>query len=266
MATVELPNHTSAERGERIDIAQGLGRRVWRLVGSERMAIGVALVALAARLWGIGFGLPYAVHPDEPVVNGTVVSMLHNHTFDPSTFIYPSLLYYLLAGIALLYQFVSGTTIGPPPDQTGLGLYPNPEAVLWMRIGVALLCVVAVAVVYRSAHTLVGAWAALGGALLRALTPLHIIQSQIATTDGVSATGMALVAAACIWAVRSARREAFWVAGIALGVATGIKYQVAIGGVMLLAAYAVVLWRRRCGPRHRSAGRPSLRLARRCSS
>ncbi|HEU5439120.1 MAG TPA: phospholipid carrier-dependent glycosyltransferase, partial [Ktedonobacterales bacterium] len=242
MATVEIPNAASDER---MEVAFGPGQRVWQMVVAERVTIGVSLVALAARLWGIGFGLPYAVHPDEPVVNGTVVSMLQRHAFDPATYIYPSLLYYVLAAIALLYQGVTGTTIGMPPDQTGLGLYPNPDAVLWMRIGVALLCVVAVTAVYRVGRTLVGPWAALGGALLLAFSPLHIIQSQIATTDGVSATGMVLVAATSVWAVRSARREAFWAAGVALGVAAGIKYQVAIGGVMLLAAYGIVLLRRR---------------------
>lgn len=242
MATVEIPNAAS---GEHMEVVLGLGRRVWRVVVAERVTIGVSLVALAARLWGIGFGLPYAVHPDEPVVNGTVVSMLQRHTFDPATYIYPSLLYYVLAAIALLYQLFTGTTIAMPPDQTGLGLYPNPDAVLWMRIGVALLCVAAVTAVYRVGRTLVGPWAALGAALLLAFSPLHIIQSQIATTDGVSATGMVLVAAASVWAVRSARRDAFWTAGLALGFAAGIKYQVAIGGVMLLAAYGVVLRRRR---------------------
>lgn len=223
--------------------AQRLSARVGHALWAERVTLAVAALALALRLWGINFGLPYAVHPDEPVVVGTVLHMLRVPTANPGTFIYPSVLYYYLAVIGLLYQGVTGHLIGSPPGTTGLGLYPNPDAILWMRVGVALLGVAAVAVVYRTGRMLAGPWPALGGALLLAFSPLHIIQSQIATTDGVSATGITLLAACCVLALGTESRRAFWFAGAALGLATGIKYNVAAGGVMLIAVLGIVLWR-----------------------
>ncbi|MFI5274176.1 MAG: glycosyltransferase family 39 protein [Ktedonobacterales bacterium] len=240
MASVDM-----AERVPPLGAAslRGTGARVWRALTAERVTISVSVLALLLRLWGINFGLPYAVHPDEPVVNGTVLHMLRVPTANPDTFIYPSGLYYYLVVIASLYQLITGHLIGSPPDTTGLGLYPNPDAIIWMRVGVALIGVAAVAVVYRTTRALVGPWPALGAALLLACSPLHIIQSQIATTDGVSATGVTLLAACCVLAVRTESRRAFWFAGIALGLATGIKYNVAVGGVMLLAAFGVVYWR-----------------------
>ena len=37
-----------------------------RLSGQRLMLLGLVLLALALRLWGIGFGLPRTYHPDEP--------------------------------------------------------------------------------------------------------------------------------------------------------------------------------------------------------
>ncbi len=254
MASVEM---ASGMPFTRTAVARRLRSQVGRALWAERITLAVSALALALRLWGINFGLPYAVHPDEPVVVSTVLHMLRGPTANPDTFIYPSALYYFLAVIALLYQGVTGQLLGTPPGTTGLGLYPTPGAILWMRVGVALLGVAAVAVVYRTARMLAGSWPALGAALLLAFSPLHIFQSQIATTDGVSATGITLLAACCVLAAQTESRRAFWFAGAALGLAAGIKYNVAAGGVMLLAALGIVLWRehrRRAEGVHRAEG------------
>lgn len=216
--------------------------RIWQAIVAERGTIAIALVALAVRLWGINFGLPYKSHPDEPVVFGTVVFMLRNGTANPHTFIYPSGLYYIFVLIGAIYQLVTGTSLGYPTDGTGFGLYPDPGTVLSMRVGTVLLGVAAVAVVYRTARAFAGRWPAAVGALLLALAPLHVDQSQVATTDGASATGIALCAACATLAARTGRREAFWFAGIAIGVATGIKYNTLAGASMIAVAYALVLW------------------------
>ncbi len=216
---------------------------LWQVIVAERGTIALASVALAVRLWGIGFGLPYESHPDEPVVFSTVVFMLRNGTANPHTFIYPSGLYYTFALIGTIYQLVTGTHLDYPTDAAGMGLYPNPGAVLSMRVGTVLLGVAAVVVVYRTARAFAGTWPAAAGALLLALAPLHVDQSQVATTDGASATGFALCAACATLAARTGRREAFWFAGIAIGVATGIKYNTLAGAAMIAVAYGLVLWR-----------------------
>lgn len=235
---------SSADVQVRAQTKQRLAQTLLVMVRREWVAIALCVLALGLRLWGINFGLPYSYHPDEHVVNGTAVQMLHNGTANPGTFTYPSGLYYILVCILALYQFVTGHTVGTPPSESGIGLYPEPNAILLTRIAVALFGVAAVLIVYLAARMFTGPWLAAGGALLLAVSTSSIMQSQIATTDLPSATGLVLTAACCVLAVRTERAWPFWCAGAALGIAAGLKYNVATGGVMLAVAYAIVAWRR----------------------
>lgn len=243
---------SSADVQVRAQTKRRLAQMLLVAVRREWVAIALCVLALGLRLWGINFGLPYAYHPDEPVVNGTAVRMLHNGTLNPGTFTYPSGLYYILVCILALYQFVTGHAVGTPPPESGIGLYPEPTAILLTRIAVALFGVAAVLIVYLAARMFTGPWLAAGGALLLAVSTSSIMQSQIATTDLPSATGLALTAACCVLAVRTERAWPFWCAGAALGIAAGLKYNVAVGIVMLAVAYAVVAWRRMHRPDHES--------------
>lgn len=206
-------------------------------------ALFVGIVAFAMRLWGLNFGLPYSTHPDEPVVIGTVADMLHGHTLNPNTFLYPSGLYYYLYAVGSIYQLVMGHPIGEPPVYMALGLYPTADAVLWMRLSTSVLCAFAVVLVYLTARLMAGQWPAIGGALLLAFSPFHINISQIVTTDGVSATCMALIAFFSVLALRNGRPWAFNAAALAVGLAAGVKYNAAAGGIMWFVALAIYLWR-----------------------
>src|SRR5579859_3719923 len=62
-------------------------------------------VALALRLGGIAFGLPYVFHSDEPTHVGEAIRLI-NGTTDALSFANPSLYKYLLAGLF-------DATIGP---------------------------------------------------------------------------------------------------------------------------------------------------------
>jgi hypothetical protein len=222
--------------------------RSWKPPASRlrRVLVPLALllgITLAVRLWGLAYGLPYMSHPDEPVVIETIVAMLQHHTLNPHDFTYPSALYYLAAPVGIVYELLAGKTLGTIPPTTGIGLYPDPAAVLAMRVEVMVLCSAAIVVVYGVARGRYGPLAAFLAALLLALAPLHIMLSQTVTTDGPAATGMALAAALSMLAVTSGRREVFWVAGIAVGVAAGLKYNAAAAGIMVVAALVMVRWR-----------------------
>src|SRR5213592_2958432 len=54
------------------------------------------LVAFAVRLWGIGWGLPYVDHPDEPQVADAALGMVRRSDWNPRFFDYPSLYLYAL--------------------------------------------------------------------------------------------------------------------------------------------------------------------------
>lgn len=243
---------SGADVQARAQTKQRLAQTLLVTARREWVAIALCVLALGLRLWGINFGLPYSYHPDEPVVNGTAVRMLHNGTLYPGTFTYPSGLYYILVAILAVYQLVTGHSVGTPPFESGVGLYPEPTAILVTRIAVALFGVAAVLIVYLAARMFTGPWLAAGAALLLAVSTSSIMQSQIATTDLPSATGLALTAACCVLAVRTERAWPFWCAGAALGIAVGLKYNVATGGVMLAVAYVVVTWRRMHRPGHES--------------
>ena len=77
---------------------------------SFEIAAGVVLAgALAIRLVGINWGLPYLSHPDEPVNYGVFHAMVHDRTLNPHFFNYPSLFFDIQA-------FVHGITgSGPVP-------------------------------------------------------------------------------------------------------------------------------------------------------
>lgn len=212
--------------------ASGSRRVVWR------NALLLSVVAVAARLWGLNFGLPYSTHPDEPVVIGTVVDMLHAHSLDPNTFLYPSGLYYYLFAVGSIYQLVTGHPIGEPPTYMALGLYPTPDAVMLMRLATSFVCALAIVLVYLTARLIAGEWPAIGGALLLAFSPFHLNLSQIVTTDGVSATCMALLAFFSALALRNGRVWTFYAAAVAAGLAAGVKYNAAAGGIM----WAVALY------------------------
>ena len=68
----------------------------------------VLLVALAARVWGLGFGLPYAnSRVDETAVAGPAVQFLSG-TFGPPDFMYPTGFLYTVALVVLVTTVLQG--------------------------------------------------------------------------------------------------------------------------------------------------------------
>ena len=64
----------------------------------QRLALpAIALVALGLRLWGITFGLPAIYRPDENVVVGRAMGVLHG-VVDPRFADWPHLYFYASAG------------------------------------------------------------------------------------------------------------------------------------------------------------------------
>ncbi len=67
----------------------------------------ILLVALALRVWGIGFGLPNAnARPDETSVAGPAVTFLSGE-FEPPHFMYPTGFMYALSGAYVVYYHVT---------------------------------------------------------------------------------------------------------------------------------------------------------------
>src|SRR3954468_17434563 len=74
--------------------------------------LAVLVVATAVRLPALTAGLPYITYVDEGHVLHHVNYLLAHHTWEPDTYSYPSLPFYLIAGAALtdspVYALVHG--------------------------------------------------------------------------------------------------------------------------------------------------------------
>lgn len=186
--------------------------------------------------------LPLVFHPDEPTNLGVLLRMLARHDPNPHFFDYPSLFFTL--------------NLLPYPVLALLGAVPPPQAISTLAIGVtrtadstvfvvgrsvtllcALLCVL---LLYRAVRLLGGSRVAgAAAALLLALSPTMVGNSAYLTPDVPATAGVTGVLLASAWLLREPSARRFVVAGIAVGVATALKYNAVLSfGVVIAAALA----------------------------
>ena len=85
----------------------------------------ILLLALFLRLYGLGFSLPYTIHPDEPNVVDHAVATIKTGDWNPHWFIYPSGYHYLQVGVQtlqLLWGIARGVYSSPAdlPDSSSI--------------------------------------------------------------------------------------------------------------------------------------------------
>lgn len=173
--------------------------------------------ALALRLWGINFGFPAIYRPDEDVVVGRAMGILHG-VIDPHFTNWPHLYMYLSAAwLALTSPLFT--------------LFGRGAPYLAVRLLDAALGAATVIVVYRLGRRGYGELAGLLAAVLLAVAFLPVRDSHFATIDIpltlVCTTGL-LVALQLAEKETTGRRV---LGGILLGLAASVKYN----GALLLA-------------------------------
>lgn len=182
--------------------------------GGPRLALATVLAAaLALRIPGLEYGLPYAtlLNPDEQSIVPRAWKMVHGGGPDPHWFDYPTFVLYLFA-----------------PFQA----WQDRPSVLAARIVVLVLALGAVAASWWLGKRAYGALAGTVAAAVVAVETTHVLYSHMAVTDVPLTLGIAASLALMI----SGRLE--W-AGLAAGLATGAKYP----GVFLLVPLLVAGWR-----------------------
>jgi 4-amino-4-deoxy-L-arabinose transferase-like glycosyltransferase len=189
-----------------------------------RLACLTAL-ALALRLWGIAFGLPYIYTFDEPTSIGEALGLIHGTT-DALSFANPPLYKYILVGLfGSLVGFQRLAEVGDTP------LY------LIARATSAVLGALTVPVVYWLAWLLRGRQAGLIAAGLAAATYLLTRESHFGVNDALATLcATAALAASVRVACRGTRRD-YLMAGVGLGLAFAAKYQAAAILVPLMLAH-----------------------------
>ncbi|MGD8330287.1 MAG: glycosyltransferase family 39 protein, partial [Acidobacteriota bacterium] len=198
------------------------------------LAIGGA--AFALRFIGLSWGLPFDLHPDEPVILEIVERMGAGTTLNPGFFVYPGFFIYQVFALGRAVAALGGG---------------YPQLLYAARLLTAAYSLATVGFVYllgaRLGGRLLGAVAALLTATMGALT----LQAHYAVTD----TPATALATATLWIAlrayqRGSRAELLAAAALA-GLAVSTKYSVAPVcvapwiGAMALAHPAGASWTRR---------------------
>ena len=232
--------------------------RVRRRIGLAGVALAAVLaLALALRLAGVAWGLPFSfVNADESMVVPKAFAAARGH-LNPQFFFYPSLYFYLAgatyAAAAPLF-WLSGS--GGFLTQTSFVVDPGPYFLLARLLSVAM-GTASVYLLYRLGREAYGRAAGLAAALFLAVAPLHVAYSHMAVTD-VTATAfslLALVLLARAAGARPARPGGLpWLVlgAVAAGLATSTKYN--LGMLILPATVAAVFACREEAARRVAAG------------
>jgi len=214
-----------------------------KFAASPLPLLGVLLLALALRVWGLTWGLPsathyFSYHPDETVVllkSSVTMNVFAGHLL-PHYYHYGSLQFYLVCFANTLAALFGGVDIVPKDFSVW---YPQ-----WAKmylIGRTLTVGMGIGTVwatYAVGARLFGRRAGLVAALLLAVMPLHVQHSHFLTVD-VPATFWVLLS--LLWSVRLATDDAkplraALLAGVFAGLAAATKYNMALAVLPLLAA------------------------------
>ena len=191
-------------------------------ISRRRLAVtGIAVAALALRLWGINFGLPAIYRPDEDVVVGRAMGALHG-VLDPHFANWPHLYMYISAAwLALLKPLFP--------------LFGPAAPYLVVRLLDAAIGSATVLMLYRLGRRAYGELTGVLAALFLAVAFLAVRDSHFATID-------IPLAFACVAGLNVAfelseldRTRYQVMAGVLAGLAASVKYN----GALLLASVAV---------------------------
>ncbi len=190
--------------------------------------VGIVLTALALRVIGVGWSLPYVDHPDEPAIVGVMLRMVQGD-LNPKHFFYPTLIMYLQA-LVFKGHFWWGTLTGMYGDSFTL---PNsvhfytsiPQAFVWSRTITALLGTTTVLALATWSRRFIGKREGLLAAALLAWSAWAIIHDHYITVDGPSALFGLLALLAAFQILHNGTWREYLLAGLLIGLAAGTKYQ-----------------------------------------
>jgi 4-amino-4-deoxy-L-arabinose transferase-like glycosyltransferase len=212
---------------------------------------GLTLGAFALRVFGISDNLPYTSNPDEPAVADRALRILQTGDYNPHYFVYPNLYTYMQAAVYLprFFLLVSSGAL------ENLGQVVPTDFYLWGRLLTALLGTLTVPLVFLAARRLYGTTVGLIAVAFMATNTVHLVYSQVITTDVPATffTALSLYAIARLLPPAAAKdghgtgylllpsRSLYIFAGIAMGLAVGTKYNSALVVLPFLLAHTYVV-------------------------
>lgn len=209
------------------------------------VALALFLVALAPRLWALGWGLPYVEHSDEPAVLEVAVRMLQRGDLNPGKFLYPSLHYYLLAGVIRLYltwAMAAGAVASAADLPAKTYLFTTaPELYVWARALTAVLGAATVPLLYLLGRRMFDGATGLLAAAALALSAYHVEHSHFITTDVPTGLWVTLALLGAWGVATGGGWRAYLLGGVATGLAAGTKYNAGVIGLVLAVAAAIAV-------------------------
>ncbi|HXM57710.1 MAG TPA: glycosyltransferase family 39 protein [Candidatus Dormibacteraeota bacterium] len=187
--------------------------------------IGVAVLGLVLRTIGLSYGLPDHFHWDEPTIMNRVIRM-GGGDLNPHFFYYPTLLMYtLLVANGALYAVGHVLHWYASTNDFAVSYLTDSTASYLVGRGlVATLGALTVLLAFVVGRRFVSAPAGLIGALLLAVSPVHIGNSHFATND-VPMAFFALLSYVFLWQVYTrGRTRDYLLAGAVIGLGVSTKY------------------------------------------
>jgi len=215
----------------------------------ERLAIPALLaLALATRLWTLGWGLPYVEHPDEPHYVEVVVDMVQRGDPNPNFFRHPPLVFYLLTIVARAYAWWAVragelASLADLPSKT-YTYTTVPGLYVWSRALIAVLGAATVGLLFVLGRRMFGLRAALLAAVFLAVARFHVEHSYYIATSGPTSLAAVLLLLGMWEVARAGAWRGYLVAGAATGLAAAVKYNAAAISLGLGVAALLYAWGR----------------------
>jgi hypothetical protein len=117
---------------------------------SRLIIVAILAAALLFRLWGMGFGLPQKVHPDEPLLIDRAIEAGAKGDFNPGFFYWPNFLtYFLYFEYVAIYYIGYLFGIYHNLKEFFTSYYIDPTFFIWAgRVTTTLFCLMGMSCLY----------------------------------------------------------------------------------------------------------------------
>jgi len=211
------------------------------------LLIGVTLLAISLRIWGINFGLPYLYHPDEPVGVRIAQRMFKTGDLNPHFYHWPSLTFYINA-LAYIPYYLVGKLMGvfhspadiPGPIVLAMGVGQASMPTTWLlgRILTVTFGSAAVVLVFLIGRRLTNSTAiGLLAGIMMAISPTNVAHSRLITPDTFTVLFVLLSFWGSVQIFQQGKPWHYIIAGIGSGLAASTKYNGALIVLPLILAH-----------------------------
>jgi 4-amino-4-deoxy-L-arabinose transferase-like glycosyltransferase len=198
----------------------------------------ILLLAFIVRWIGLGFGLPDDFRPDERNIVEAAIKFGATGDFNPHVFVYPSLYYYVLFIVDLVYYVILFLFYQTGWQQFWYTPLSEPTAIVTLaRLTTVFFGVGTVYLLYRLGKDAYNKQVGLLAAVFLSLTYLHVRDSHFGTTDVPTTFFFTLALWFAIRLFQKPELKNYLWFGLSAGLAIGTKYNTGMILVALLTSY-----------------------------